>query len=170
MYLVAILLVIVAAVFGLGLCRRRKSERDVRKVLDTLRELGGWLEITDNAYSPMFQGKLLTVTDDSYGLAIGVLLEAGRNPDLIRDLKAARRIDYVGDGRILAKAAIDFGSHVILTGLTDADLRSALQSHVDLTKDIDVKLLMNSVEIQFVNSPEDEQAFSDIWDKVHRQG
>jgi hypothetical protein len=160
------------AVLLVGILIWRKSHPKpigILQVIEFLWAADGWIEIADDQYRPIFQGKLLTVTEDCLGLAVGVLLEEGCNPDLIKDLKAARRIAYLDAGKILAKVIFDLHSDLILTHLTDTGLRSLLEHYVQPEANIDVKLAMTSAEIQFANSREDEQRFSEMWTKVDVQ-
>jgi len=131
-----------------------------------LRKEGGWIVIADDESEPIFQGKLFTVTDDSFGLAIGVLMEEGQNTELLKDLKAERIVEHLGPGQILAKAIIDFDTYIVMSELTDTELRQSIQDVIHSGREIDVKLMLNSREIQFVNGSEDNEKYSEIWGKM----
>lgn len=163
-----ILIFIIASVIVFLLFSRNRKEIpiDKKKLFDDIRNSGSWVEISGEQLEPIFQGWLYTVTNDSYGIAFGVLLEKDRNPELLKGLKKARKVDYLGEGKILAKVIIDFESNVIMTDLTDVNLQASLVSVAESKKEIDVMLEMNSREIIFADGDENTQVFSKIWNQT----
>jgi hypothetical protein len=161
-----IIFIIVSVIVFLFFSRNRKETSiDKEKLFDNIRSSGRWIEISDEQFEPLFQGWLYTVTDDLYGIALGVLLEKDRNPALLEDLKNARKVEYLSEGRILAKVIIDFESHVVMTDLTDVNLQASLVSVAESKKEVDVMLNMGSVDIMFADGDENIQAFSKVWNQ-----
>jgi hypothetical protein len=167
---VVLVLAIVAVIVGVGLLTRRKESGrpiDKEQVVRTLRQSGGWIELCNVEYQPIFQGWLFTILADGYGLAIGVLLEQKAPPDLVADLKKYGAVSHVCADGILAKCLIDFNGDLVFTGLKDEELKATLKPHLDPKKDIPVKLLLNSVA---VSADVDKAAFSQAWADADRTG
>ena len=156
---------------GLFLIWRRSHPKPIGmlQVIDFLWAGDGWVVLANDQYRPMFQGKLLYVTEDCLGLAVGVVLEENCPPQLIKDMKAARTISYLEAGKILARVIFDLHSDSIFTHLTDVRLRGLLEHYAKAEAGIDVKLVMSSAEIALVNSREDEQEFARIWNMAEVQ-
>lgn len=158
-----ILFIIITVIVIVMLLTGRKQHINKQEVVDTLRKSGGWIEVLDMQNQLLFQGWLYTVTKDSYGIAVGVLIEKNRNPTLIQDLKKARKIEYLEDSKILAKVLIDFERNLVFGDLTDVNLQSTLQNIVSSNKEIDVMLQIDSEGISFTENPEDEETFTKVW-------
>ncbi|MCF6204403.1 MAG: hypothetical protein L3J59_12185 [Methylococcaceae bacterium] len=163
---IIIFIIALVVVFLLFSQNKKESFVDKDKLFNDIRNSGYWVEISGEQFEPIFQGWLYTVTNDSYGIALGVLLEKDRNPVLLKDLKKARKVDYLGEGKILAKVIIDFESHVIMTDLKDVNLQASLVSVIESKKEIDVMLEISSTEIIFADNDEGIQSFSKIWNQT----
>ena len=134
-----------------------------REVFEKLIKSGGWVEVLDMQKQPLFQGWLYTITNDSYGIAVGVLVGKGSNSAFIQDLKKARKIEYIEDGKILAKVIIDFERTIVFSDLTDGNLQSTLKNIIDSNKEIDVMVQLDSEGSSFTENPEDVEAFFKVW-------
>jgi hypothetical protein len=168
--LILVLLVAVAAILAFVVIRhRRGKEIDQAKALETLKQWDYWVDITRDATEPIFQGKVVKVTQDLAGLGVGVLIENNVPPEMIQQLKTyGRRIEYLEPGKILGKFLIDFQSYVITRHCEDEALRKKIEEKLSRTDRIEVKLSLSSNEFDLPDQ-DGQKHFDEVWERYLKE-
>jgi hypothetical protein len=158
---------VTAALVGIVIARQRNKKRSVIKDLEQLRtwDWQGWVEIANTDYSPLFQGKIVATAadrDHAGALLFGVLLEENAPTALMTAIKA-RPFDYLAEGRVLVRGLTAPGKKLIATELKDQDLINRICAVMDKGVKPDTCLVLNSIDIQHMDSPDGMVQFEEIW-------
>ncbi|MBI5062920.1 MAG: hypothetical protein HZB87_05520 [Desulfatitalea sp.] len=162
--LIKIAIPIVIAVIVVA--RRRNSKSAVCADMDQIRtsDWGGWIEIANTDYAPLFQGKMVATAQDHAGaLLFGVLVEENAPAPLVAAIKAGP-CTYLTEGRVLARGLTAHDKKLIVTKLEDADMIDRLSAAMDQGVQPDTCLVLNSVEIQHMDTPEAVAQFEKVWE------
>jgi hypothetical protein len=125
---------------------------------------GGWIEIANSDFAPIFQGKLVATAQDHAGaILFGVLVEENAPAPLITAIKAGP-CTFLAEGRVLVRALTAHDDKLIMTKLEDMDLIDRLCAVMDRGVQPDTCLVLNSIEIQHMDTPEAAARFEKIWE------
>ena len=158
---------VIAAIVGIIIARRVNRKQSVIKDLEQLRtwDWQGWIEIANADYLPLFQGKIVaTAADRDYAgaLLFGVLLEENAPAGLVTAIKA-RPFHYLTEGRVLVRGLTSHDKKLITTELKDQDLINRICAAMDKGVKPETCLILNSIDIQHMDSPEGMAQFEKIW-------
>jgi hypothetical protein len=159
---------VVAAIVGFVIARRRDKKSAVLEGLDQMRtsDWQGWVEIANTDYLPLFQGKIVATAaaqDYAGALLFGVLLEENAPTALVAAIKA-RPFTYLTEGRVLVRGLTAHDKNLITTQLKDQDLIDRLCAVMDKEVKPETCLVLNSIDIQHMDSPEGQVQFEEIWE------
>jgi hypothetical protein len=157
---------VVAAIVGIVIARRRNKKSAVLEGLDQMRtsDWQGWVEIANTDYLPLFQGKIVATAQDYTGaLLFGVLLEQNVHPALMAAIKD-RPFKYLTEGRVLVRGLTAHDKKLITTKLEDRELIDRLCAVMDKEVKPETCLVVNSIDIQHMDSPEGMAQFEEIWE------
>jgi hypothetical protein len=159
---------VVAAIVGFVIARRRDKKSAVLEGLDQMRtsDWQGWVEIANTDYLPLFQGKIVATAaaqDYAGALLFGVLLEENAPTALVAAIKA-RPFTYLTEGRVLVRGLTAHDKNLITTQLKDQDLIDRLCAVMDKEVKPETCLVLNSIDIQHMDSPEGQAQFEEIWE------
>ncbi len=146
--------------------RRRNSKSTVCADMDHIRtsDWGGWIEIANSDYAPLFQGRIVATAQDYAGaLLFGVLLEENAPAPLVTAIKAGP-CTYLTEGRVLIRGLTAHDKKLIMTKLEDPDMIDRLSASMDHGVKPDTCLVLNSVEIQHMDTPEALAQFEQMWE------
>jgi hypothetical protein len=158
---------VIAAAIGIIIARRRNKKRFVIKDLEQMitEDWQGWVEIANTDYLPLFQGKIVATAadqDHAGALLFGVLLEENTPTALVTAIKA-RPFDYLTEGRILVRGLTAHDKKLITTELKDQDLVNRICAVMNKGVKPETCLVLNSIDIQHMDSPEGTAQFEEIW-------
>jgi len=156
---------VVAVVVMIVIARRRDKKSDVLEGLEQMRtsDWQGWVEIANADYLPLFQGKIVATNRDFAGaLLFGVFLEENAPPALVEAIKA-RPFEYLDEGQVLVRGLTANNKKLITTELKDPDLIHRLCDVMDKEVKPETCLVLNSIDIQHMDSPEGMAQFEEIW-------
>lgn len=159
---------VIAVIVGIVIVRRRDKKSAVLDGLDQIRtsDWQGWIEIANTDYLPLFQGKIVataTAQDHASALLFGVLLEENVPTALVAAIKA-RPFKYLTEGRVLVRGLTAHDKKLITTKLKDQDLIDRLCAVMDKEVKPETCLVVNSIDIQHMDSPEAMAQFEAIWE------
>ncbi len=157
---------VVAAIVGIVIARRRNKKSALLESLDQMRtsDWQGWIEIANTDHLPLFQGKIVATAQDYTGaLLFGVLLEENAPTALVAAIKA-RPFKCLTEGRVLVRGLTAHDKQLITTKLEDQDLIDRLCSVMDKEVKPETCLVLNSIDIQHMDSPEGMAQFEEIWE------
>ena len=159
---------VLAVVIGIIIARWKGKKSDMLKNLEQMRvsDWQGWIEIANNDHLPLFQGKIVAVTetgDYTGALLFGVLVEKNVPAALTEAIKA-RPFTYLTKGRLLVRGLTVHDKNFIATKLEDQDLIEKLGAAMDRGVKPETSLVLNSVDIQHMDSPEGMAKFDEIWE------
>jgi hypothetical protein len=159
---------VIAVVVGIVIARRRDKKSAVLEDLDQIRtsDWQGWVEIANTDYQPLFQGKIVaTAAAQDYvgALLFGVLLEENVPSALVAAIKA-RPFTYLTEGRVLVRGLTAHDKNLITTQLKDQELIDRLCAVMDKEVKPETCLVVNSIDIQHMDSPEGQAQFEEIWE------
>jgi hypothetical protein len=127
----------------------------------------GWIEIAINDhtdYKPFFQGKIVAMDSDHGGaLLFGVLVEENTPAALLSVIKA-RPFTYLTEGRLLMRGLTSHHKKVIMTKLDDQELIEQLRAVMNQGVKPDTALVLNSIDIQHMDTEESMARFERIWE------
>jgi hypothetical protein len=154
-------------IVGIIIARRRNKKRSVIKDLEQLRtwDWQGWVEIANTDFLPLFQGKIVaTAADRDHAgvLLFGVFLEENSPTALVTAIKA-RPFDYLTEGRVLVRGLTAHDKKLITTELKDQDLINRICAVMEKGVKPETCLVLNSIDIQHMDSPEAMAQFEKIW-------
>ena len=122
-----------------------------------------WLQFTDDLRNPIFQGKLLKISNDGFGLAIGVLVEKHLPKKMIEDLQKDYSLIYLEKGKILGRFIIALQTEQSITELSDDHLKGKIEEYLNASSEINpIILLESSTDIGFANKANLDQ-WREIW-------
>jgi hypothetical protein len=128
---------------------------------------GGWIEIANTDYTPLFQGRMIATAQDPAGaLLFGVLVEENAPAPLVAAIKAGPST-YLTEGRVLVRGLTAHDKKLIMTKLEDPDMIDRLSDSMDQGVKPDTCLVLNSVEIQHIDTPEGVAQFEKMWEDAH---
>jgi len=158
---------VVAVVVMIVIALRRDKKSAVLEGLEQMRtsDWQGWVEIANADCLPLFQGKIVaTAADRDYAgaLLFGVLLEENAPAALVEAIKA-RPFEYLTEGRVLVRGLTAHDKKLITTELKDPDLIHRLCDVMDKEMKPETCLVLNSIDIQHMDSPEGMAQFEKIW-------
>jgi hypothetical protein len=148
------------------LTRRRSNKSTVSADMEQIRtsDWGGWIEIANTDYAPLFQGKLVATARDHAGaLLFGVLVEDNAPAPLMTAIKAGP-CTYLTEGRVLVRGLTAHHKKLIMTKLEDLELIDRLCAVMGQGVKPDTCLVLNSIEIQHMDSPEAVAQFEKMWE------
>ncbi len=159
---------VIAAIVGIFIARWRNKKSAVLEGLEQMRtsDWQGWIEIADADYLPLFQGKIVATTaaqDYMGALLFGVLLEENVPPALVTAIQA-QPYKYLIEGRVIVRALTTHDKKLIITELKDTDIIHRLCDVLDNKVKPETCLILNSIEIQHMDSPEGIAQFEEIWE------
>ena len=157
---------VIAAIVGIVIARRRNKKSALLEGLDQMRtsDWQGWVEIANTDGLPLFQGKMVATAQDYTGaLLFGVLLEENAPAALVAAIKA-RPFKYLTEGRLLVRGLTAHDKQLITTKLEDQDLIDRLCAAMDKEVKPETCLVVNSIDIQHMDSPEGMAQFEQIWE------
>lgn len=159
---------VLAAVVGIFIARRRGKKSAVLDGLEQMRtsDWQGWVEIANTDYLPLFQGKIVATAatrDHAGALLFGVLLEENAPAALVTAIKA-RPFKCLTEGRVLVRGLTAHDKKLIMTELKDPDLIHRLCDVMDKEVQPETCLVVNSIDIQHMDSPEGMAQFEEIWE------
>ncbi|MFZ1984669.1 MAG: hypothetical protein WAU91_09675 [Desulfatitalea sp.] len=146
--------------------RRRNNKSAVCADMEHIRtsDWGGWIEIANTDYTPLFQGKMVATTQDHAGaLLFGVLVEENAPAPLMTAIKAGP-CSYLTEGRVLVRGLTAHHKKLIMTKLEDPDLINRLCAVMDQGVKPDTSLVLNSIEIQHMDTPKAVAQFEKLWE------
>jgi hypothetical protein len=167
--LIRIALIVVIAVIIVS--RRRHKQSAVNADLDHIRnsEWGGWVEIANSDYQPLFQGSIVRTAKDQAGaLLLGVLVEDHAPAPLVQAIKAGT-CTYLTEGRLLVRGLTAHHKNLIMTRLEDLDLMERLCALMEKGVQPETCLVLNSSEIQHMDTPEAMAQFEKVWEDSVRE-
>ena len=148
------------------IARRRNSKGAVGTNMEQIRtsDWGGWIEIANTDYAPLFQGKIVATAQDHAGaLLFGVLVEENAPAPLMTAIKAGP-CAHLTEGRVLVRGLTTHHKKLIMTKLEDLDLIDRLCAVMDQGIKPDTCLVLNSIEIQHMDTPEATTEFEKMWE------
>lgn len=159
---------VIAAVAGIFIARRRDKKSAVLEGLEQMRtsDWQGWIEIANTDYLPLFQGKIVATAatrDHAGALLYGVLLEENAPAALVSAIKA-QPFKCLTEGRVLVRGLTAHDKKLITTELKDQDLIQRLCDVMDKEVKPESCLVVNSIDIQHIDSPEGMAQFEEIWE------
>jgi hypothetical protein len=159
---------VIAAVVGIVVARRRNKKHAVMDGLEQLRtwDWQGWVEIANTDHRPMFQGKIVApAADPDYtgALLFGVLLEENAPAAMVDAIKA-RPFDCLTEGRVLVRGLTAHDKELITAELKDQDLIHRICAVMDKGVKPETCLVLNSIDILHMDSPEGMAQFEAIWE------
>ncbi len=166
---------VIAAVVGIVIARRRDKKSAILQGLEQMRssDWQGWIEIANSDYLPLFQGKIVaTAAAREYAgaLLFGVLMEENAPPSLVTAIKS-RPFAYLAEGRLLVRGLTAHDQKLITTELKDQDLIHRICGAMDKEVKPETCLVLNSHDIQHMDSPEGLTQFEEIWESsLAKQG
>ena len=161
---IAMVAVFVAIIFASQQNKRRAILKDLEQMRTA--DWQGWIEIADADHSPLFQGKIIATTaarDHMGALLFGVLLEENAPAALVTAIKA-RPFKYQTQDRILVRALTVHNKKLITTRLKDLDLIDGLCAAMGKEMKPETCLVLNSIDILHINSPQGLVQFEEIWE------
>lgn len=167
-FAILIKIAILAAVIGIVIARRRNKKNDVVEDLERMRtsDWQGWIEIVNTNHLPLFQGKIVATAmgqDHAGAVLFGVLLEENAPAALVAAIKA-RPFRYLDEGRVLVRGLTAHDKNLITNQLKDQDLVDRLCALIDKKVKPETCLVLNSIDIQHMDSPESMAQFEEIWE------
>lgn len=154
------------AIASIIIARRRNSKNVVRADLEHVRtsDWGGWIEIANTDYAPLFQGKIVATSKDYAGaLLFGVLVEENAPAPLIAAIKAGT-CTFLTEGRVLVRGLTAHDDQLIMTRLEDMDLIDRLSAVMAQGVKPDTCLVLNSIALQHMDTPEAVAQFEKMWE------
>lgn len=161
-------LAVLAAVVGIFIARQRYKKKDVLKGLEQMRtsDWQGWVEIANTDHLPLFQGKIVataTAQDYAGALLFGAILVENAPTELVTAIKD-QPLEYLTEGRVLVRCLTAHHKKLIMTELKDQDLIDRLCAVMDKEVKPATCLVINSIDIQHMDSPEGMAQFEEIWE------
>lgn len=156
--LIAVIMIVVA--------RRRNRKSAVSTEMERIRcsDWQGWIEIANTDYTPLFQGKIVAMDPDGAGaLLFGVLVEENAPAALISAIKAGP-FTCLTEGRVLVRGLVSHHKKLIMTKMADQDLIERINAAMDQEVKPDTCLVLNSFDIQHMDTEEGMAQFEKIWE------
>lgn len=139
------------------------NHRSVKKASNLLGEWDGWIQLSDDRFEPIFQGKIIGHLEDSKEmLLVGVLIEENLS-DIQREVITALRPSYLSKNRILVRCVTNHQQDVILSHMEDVSVKSMVSPFVNQTANIDLRILINSKNFVLPTSQDEEKSFDRAW-------
>ncbi len=154
------------AIAAIIIARRRNSKNVVSADMEHIRtsDWGGWIEIANTDYAPLFQGKIVATSREYAGaLLFGVLVEANAPAPLMAAIKAGP-CTYLAEGRVLVRGLTAHDDKLIMTKLEDMDLIDRLCAAMEQGVKPETCLVLNSVALQHMDTPEGAAQFEPMWE------
>jgi hypothetical protein len=163
-----IIIAVIAVVVGIVIARWQDKKRAVLEGLEQMRasDWQGWIEIANTDYRPLFQGKIVATSatrDHAGALLYGVLLEKNAPPALVTAIKALP-FKCLTEGRVLVRGLTAHDKKLITTELKNPDLIHRLCGVMEKEVKPETCLVLNSIDIQHIDSPEGMAQFEEIWE------
>ena len=135
-------------------------------ILDLLEVSDGWIELADNNYRPLLQGKVLYSFDGKV-FGVGLLKQEHLPAALISDIQV-KIGPLLLDGHLpLCRFIIDLrGPIVILTELTDSQMKEKLKPYVNDYSKINLMIGLDSSESILIDNDEGIKDFEQIWQEA----
>lgn len=158
---------VIAVIVGIFIARRQHKKNAVLEDLEQMRtsDWQGWVEIANTDYLPLFQGKIVATTaatqNHAGALLFGVLLEENAPTALVAAIKA-QPFKYLTEGRVLVRGLTAHDKKLIMTKLQDQDLIDRLCAVMDKEVKPETCLVVNSIDIKHMDSPEGMAQFEEI--------
>jgi hypothetical protein len=165
---ILIKIAVITAVVGFFISRWRNKKNTIFESLEQMRTLDwqGWVEIVNSDHLPLFQGKIVAVAaaqGHTGALLLGVLLEENAPTALVTTIKA-RPFRYLTEGRVLVRGLTAHDKNLIMTKLEDQELIDRLCAAMDKQVKPDTCLVLNSSEIQHMDTAEAVAQFEKLWE------
>ena len=158
------------AIAAFVITRRRNNKSAVCADMEQVcaSDWGGWIEIANTEYTPLFQGKIVaTDREHANTLLFGVLVEENAPAQLTAAMKA-KPCSHLSDGLVLVRGLIAHHKKLIMTRLEDYDLIDRLCTVISQGVKPDTCLILNSIEIQHMDTTEAVAQFEKIWEDSMR--
>jgi len=121
----------------------------------------GWVEISDLAYNPIFQGYIIgSVPEENRMALVGVLIEDNCNPELIKAIKKGK-YEYVEEGKILVRGFSDPSLDIMMSAFEGDELKGKISQKLVFSDEISPKLEIASEYISHVK--DNDELFQKIW-------
>jgi hypothetical protein len=114
----------------------------------------------------LFQGKILATAaarGHAGALLFGVLLEKNAPTALVTAIKA-QPFRYLNEGQMLVRGLTAHDKELIMTELKDQDMIDGLRAAMDKEVKPETCLVLNSIDIQHMDSLEGMAQFEEIWE------
>lgn len=162
--MIKIAVVVVITAFFIARWANKKSTVCADMERARTSDWGGWIEIANNDYEPLFQGRIVATSQAYAGaLLFGVLVEANAPEPLVRAIKAGP-CHYLKEGLMLVRGLTAHDNNLIMTRLMDTDLMEGILAAEDRGPRPQTCLVLNSVEIQHMDTPEGMTQFETMWE------
>lgn len=150
--------------------RARKASKEYEKVIrDMPSQWGGWIELENTRFHPLMFGRVLYSFDRKV-VGVGVLVKEHLPSVLASDIDEKIGPQLLDGCRPLCRFLIDCqGRDVIITELTDLELREKLKPYVAEYSKIKLMIGLNSNEFILVDNKEGERDFERIWQEAKAQ-
>jgi hypothetical protein len=162
--LIKIAVSIAIAVFVIT--RRKNNKSAVCADMERVRtsDWGGWIEIANTEYAPLFQGKIVATNNEHAStLLFGVLVEENAPAPLVAAIKAGS-CTHLSEGLVLVRGLVAHHKKLIMTRLEDIDLIDRLCTVIDQGVQPETCLVLNSIEIQHMDTVEAVAQFEKLWE------
>jgi hypothetical protein len=157
---------VVIAITAIIIARKGNKKSTVCADMERVRtsDWGGWIEIANGDHAPLFQGRIVATSQEYAGaLLFGVLVEANAPEPLVGAIKAGP-CNYLKKGLMLVRGLTANDNKLIMTRLMDTDLMDGLCAAENRGAKPETCLVLNSVEIQHLDTPEGMAQFEKIWE------
>ena len=158
--LIVIAVGVVLAVVGYGRGQHPVSLSEVDALLSQWK---GWVEVSNSEFKPMFQGMILGKAEGWDGILLtGVLIEEHIPAPLAEAIKRNSPV-YASDGRILVRCLSAHDQDFIVSQLEQEETIFKLQPLITHPDQINTRIVLNSVYLDYMDNPEGIGQFDTIW-------
>lgn len=164
---------VVIAITAFIIARRGNNKSKVCADMERVRtsDWGGWIEIANSDHAPLFQGRIVATSQEYAGaLLFGALVEENAPEPLVRAIKAGGSCAYLKKGLMLVRGLTAHDNKLIMTRLMDTNLMDGLCAAEDQGAKPAVCLVLNSIEIQHMDTPEGMAQFETMWEDAFHPG
>lgn len=158
-----IILIVIAVGVVLAVVGRGQRPVSLSEVDALLSQWKGWVEVSNSEFKPMFQGMILGKAEGWDGILLtGVLIEEHIPAPLAEAIKGNSPV-YDSDGRILVRCLSAHDQDFIVSQLEQEETISQLQRLITRPDQINTRIVLNSVYLDYMDNPEGIGQFDTIW-------
>ncbi len=159
-----VVLLVVALLFIYFIYRRQQLTVDFGTAKQLFYQWDGWVEISNNEYKPLFQGKIFGKARG--GLLLAGILVAENTPAALLEAIKETNPSYTTDGSILARGISAHDQKFIMSQLEQKEIIALIEPHLINPEAIKTCLILSSAYFDHMDNPKGMLQFNEVWNNL----